>query len=323
MKVLVLGGAGFIGRHAVAALRAQGHAVVVAGRDPRHARRHPELQGCAYRALRFEGIAGAADAAPLLEGVEAVLNCVGILRERLHESYAAVHLRAPAALAAACREAGLPFVHVSALGLGHPHRSGFLRSKRAGEAAIMASGADWRIARPSLLHGRGGYGARWLRVLARLPLHLVAKAARGRIATLDVGELGEALARLVALPIAADAPCAAREFELGGLQARPLAEYMQSLRIERGAAPAWRLRVPDWLARLASHAFDLTHLTPFSFGHWELLQHDNVPQPNRLPELLGRAPRTIGAVLPLTPALSAGSPAPAQAGIRTSTGSLP
>jgi hypothetical protein len=36
------------------------------------------------------------------------------------------------------------------------------------------------------------------------------------------------------------------------------------------------------------------HITPFSFGHWELLGHDNCPRINRLPELLGRAPRAIG-----------------------------
>ena len=189
---------------------------------------------------------------------------------------------------------------------------------------MTASGADWRIVRPSLLDGHDGYGASWLRVLARLPLHLVAGAARGRIAALDVDELGEALARVVALPLAADAPAAAREFELGGLQARALADYMQALRAQRGARPALALRVPDWIARAGSHLFDLLHLTPFSFGHWELLQQDNVPMPNRLPELLGRTPRPVGAGAIETGAtLSTGSPRPVQAGVQPSTGSAP
>ena len=39
------------------------------------------------------------------------------------------------------------------------------------------------------------------------------------------------------------------------------------------------------------------HFSPFSFGHWELLHYDNIPRTNRLPELLGRAPRTIGAAV--------------------------
>lgn len=299
MKVLVLGGRGFIGRHAVAALQAAGHEVSIGSR-----RHRPGL-----RVARLERFERVDDVLPLLEGMDAVLNCVGILRERWRgENYAAVHLRAPALLARACAQRGLRFVHVSALGLKHPHRSGFLRSKLAGEQAIVAAGGDFRIVRPSLLDGRGGFGALWLRAFAKLPLHPYAGAARGRIAALDVGELGEALATLCARGIQANAPVSERCFELGGLQAFALPDYLDAL---RGATPWARLRIPDWLCRLAARACDVLHFSPFSFGHWELLQHDNLPQPNRLPELLGRAPRAFGHAG--TPILSAGSPVPGHA----------
>jgi len=295
MRVLVLGGRGFIGRHAVVALRAAGHEVGIGSRR----------QGSGRLPCRLERLACVEDLQPLLERYEVVLNCVGILRERWRgESYEAVHQRAPALLAAACREHGLRYLHVSALGLRHPHRSGFLTSKLAGEQAVVAAGGDFRIVRPSLLDGRGGFGALWLRALSALPLHFHARAARGRIAALDVAELGEALAVLCTREIAATAPVSERCFELGGTQAWPLPDYLGAL---RGRAPWARLRVPDWLCRLSAHACDLLHFSPFSFGHWELLQHDNLPQPNRLPELLGRAPSTLG-MAPVT-ALSAGSPA--------------
>jgi NADH dehydrogenase len=299
MNVLVLGGRGFIGHHAVAALQAAGHQVRIGSR-----RHRPGLLP-----VRLERVERVEDVLPLLEGVDAVLNCVGILRERWRgESYEAVHRRAPALFARACRERGLRFLHVSALGLRHPHRSGFLRSKLAGEQAIVAAGGDFRIVRPSLLDGRGGFGALWLRAFARLPLHLHARAARGRIAALDVAELGEALAKLCTREIAATASVSERCFELGGVQAFALADYLGAL---RGTAPWARLRIPDALCRLAAHACDLLHFSPFSFGHWELLQHDNLPQPNRLPELLGRAPRALAHAA--APALSAGSPAPGHA----------
>ena len=295
MNVLVLGGRGFIGRHAVAALQAAGHSVRIGSR-----RHRPGLL-----AVRLERLERVEDALPLLEGVDAVLNCVGILRERWRgESYEALHLRAPAVLARACRERGLRFLQVSALGLRHPHRSGFLRSKLAGEQAIVAAGGDFRIVRPSLLDGRGGFGARWLRVFAALPLHFHARAARGRIAALDVAELGEALAALCAREIDANAAVSERCFELGGTRHYAMGDYLAAM---RGAPPWARLRVPDWLCRLAAHACDVLHFSPFSFGHWELLQQDNLPQPNRLPELLGRAPRVPGSAP--TKALSAGSPA--------------
>jgi len=299
MNVLVLGGRGFIGRHAVAALQAAGHQVRIGSR-----RHRPGLLP-----VRLERLETVADVLPLLEGVDAVLNCVGILRERWRgENYFALHARAPMLLARACRERGLRFAQVSALGLRHPHRSGFLRSKLAGEQAIVAAGGDFRIVRPSLLDGRGGFGALWLRAFAALPLHFHARAARGRIAALDVAELGEALAALCTREIDAHAAVSERCFELGGLQNFALGDYLGAL---RGRAPWARLRVPDWLCRITAHACDVLHFSPFSFGHWELLQHDNLPQPNRLPELLGRAPRTLGAAP--TPALSAGSPAAGQA----------
>ena len=62
--------------------------------------------------------------------------------------------------------------------------------------------------------------------------------------------------------------------------------------------PAIRVAVPAWIARIVSHLCDLAHFSPFSFGHLELLRRDNVPAPNLLPLLLGRAPTPAGNELP-------------------------
>ncbi len=303
--ILVLGGAGFIGRHAVAALRRRGVRVAIGTRHPR--RRASEHQRGArsdaatdidlalppidYREAHLERLLAADDWASLLDGVDVVVNCVGILRERGRETYDRVHHRAPAALAAACAARGVRLIHVSALGLEGPARSGFLRSKRDGEAALRASEADWRIVRPSLLDGDGGYGARWLRRVAAWPIHPLPRGACGRIAVLHVEDLGEALA---ALALRNDLH-AQREFDLGGDTDRTLADYLAALRALRTSRPALRVPLPDLPARLLAHVCDVLHLTPFSFGHWELLQRDNRPQRNALPALLGRAPRAIGA----------------------------
>jgi uncharacterized protein YbjT (DUF2867 family) len=299
MNVLVLGGTGFIGRHAVAALQARGDTVTVGTRHPGRARRRfPQL---ALQAARLEQLGRAEDWGPRIEGFDAVVNCVGILRQRGRETYTAVHAEAPAALARACRARGLRLVHVSALALQHPHRSRFLRSKREGERRLREAGADLCLVRPSLLDGEGGFGARWIRGLARLPLHAVPRGARGRIAALDVGELGEALAALAHWPRGEDG--AVQEFDFGGPQALDIGDYLQALRIREGLAPARQWRAPDALTRAASHLFDLLHLTPLSFGHWELLRHDNLPTRNRLAEVLGRAPRAPAALSPRSPPL--------------------
>ena len=291
--VLVLGGAGFIGRHAVAALCQRRCRIVVGSRHPlRIDHRLPAgAVRCPRRTARLETLLEADDWNDLLAGIDVVLNCVGILRQRGRETYERVHHLAPAALARACAARGIRMVHVSALGLHADAGSRFLRSKLAGEKAVCAGGGDWHIVRPSLLDGDDGFGSRCLRLFARWPVHAYPADAIGRIAALHVDDLGQALAELALGPLLPEG--ASREYELGGAQAWPLGDYLAQLRGAHRRA-AWRLAIPSWLARLAAHACDALHVTPYSYGHWELLRRDNVPEPNRIAELLGREPRTVG-----------------------------
>jgi uncharacterized protein YbjT (DUF2867 family)/fatty acid desaturase len=296
MRVLVLGGTGFIGRNAAAALAARGHEVCIGTRNPRRAARklRGKLAGCELREAHLERLTARAHWHVLLAGCDTVVNAVGILRGRGAETYERVHHLAPASLAAACAFAGRRLVHVSALGLHPGARSGFLTSKLAGERAIAACGSNYSIVRPSLLDGEGGYGALWFRRVARWPVHLLPADARGRIDALDVGELGEAIAVLCEKRDARDW----REVELGGGAPRSIGDYLAALR-PVALRPAPRIAVPAWIARLASHLCDLVHFSPLSFGHIELMRRDNIPHPNRLPALLGREPAPVGAP-PLT-----------------------
>jgi NADH dehydrogenase len=291
MRVLILGGAGFIGRHACTALLKRGHVVVIGSRHARSSdpRLPPTLQSLQRRRVRVERMTTAAQWDALLDGVDAVLNCVGILRPRWRESYDAVHHRSVAALAQATQARGLRLLHVSALGLRGDARSRFIRSKWQGEQALLGARGDITIVRPSLLDGADGFGARWLRRLARWPLHCVPADAAGQIAPLDVDDLGTALAALCEAPTANQ-----RIVELGGADTRSMAEHLAALRRQHTAPPARVLRVPTSIARLASHLCDVLHVTPFSFGHLELMRAENVPRINALPALLGRAPRWIG-----------------------------
>ena len=287
MRVLVLGGAGFIGRHAVAALLARGHEVIVGSRYPERAVRRLPVQahGCERRAARFERLLTADTWGRLLAVIDVVVNCVGILRQRGAETYERVHHLAPAAPADACGLGGVRrLVHVSALGLNERVTSGFLISKRHGEAALQAHSFDCVIVRPSLLDGADGYGARWFRRLARWPVHFIPASARGRVAPLDVDDLGIALATLCEMDAVP-----AREIELGGGAQMTIGEYVARLRVEqRGARarPALTIAVPHWIARIGSHVCDLLHATPYSFGHLQLMRNDNVPRANALPYLL-------------------------------------
>ena len=153
--------------------------------------------------------------------------------------------------------------------------------------------ANWIIARPSLLDGEGGYGAGWLEAVSRLPLFVVPANAKGRIAALDVNELGEALANLCIWSEEKLKLHESREFDLGGAEQFTFENYIRTLRKRYSPKKALCITVPGFTARIVSHICDIFHVTPFSFGHWELLGRDNTPSKNRLAELLEREPKII------------------------------
>jgi NADH dehydrogenase len=294
MRVLVLGGTGFLGRHVVAALQARDHAVVIGSR--RRGRHPPTFAGKPIERVvaRFEDLLAPEAWSPLLDGVDAVVNCVGIMRERGRATFNRVHLVAPAALAVACGYARITrFVHVSALGLRADARSGFIRSKLRGEMVLRDTALRCAIVRPSLLEGPGGYGSRWIRRVARWPIHCVPADAAGRIAVVDVRDVAEAIAVLL------DRPSRQRvaAYELGGRSSFTMAEYLGMLRQLDGRRRAVAVKVSPRVARLASHVCDFLHVTPFSFGHLELMRRDNVPRINVLQRLLERAPHGVGSAL--------------------------
>src|SRR5687768_8487206 len=176
-RVLVLGGTGFIGRHIVATLYARGHQVVIGTRNPRRAARRlpPQLAGVERLEAHLDWLLTPVEWTRRVRGFDIVVNAVGILRERGHETYERVHHLAPAALSRACARLGIRLIHISALGLSDDAYSDFIASKARGEAAVMKSGGDYFIVRPSLVDGEGGFGARWVRRMARWPVHFTAR----------------------------------------------------------------------------------------------------------------------------------------------------
>ncbi len=281
MRVLVLGGNGFIGRNIVAKLQAQGAQVLVGSRNK--AKQSNQLQ------IKMQNMQQADDWLPIINSFDVVVNSVGILRERKGETYASVHTFAVESLADACAQLGVKLVQISVIGLTATAKSGFIRSKYWGEQAILASGAEAIIVRPSLLDGEGGYGAKWFRRVATWPLQLVMQSD-GLIAPLQVTDLGEAVANLCLNPQKWP-----QTVELGGSDVMTIAQYLAQLRAVNQQKSALQLPMPKLVVRLASHIFDALAWTPLSFGHFELMQGYNVPALNGLPALLGRKPSAVGA----------------------------
>jgi uncharacterized protein YbjT (DUF2867 family) len=280
MRVLVLGGNGFIGRNIAAKLQLQGAQVVIGSRKV--AKQSNQLQ------VKMQDMQQAEDWLTIINSFDVVVNSVGILRERKNETYSDIHTFAVESLADACATLQVKLIHISAIGLSATAKSGFITSKYWGEQAILASGSNALIVRPSLLDGEGGYGAKWFRRVATWPLQFVMKSD-GLVAPLQVTDLGEAVANLVM-----NNTQTPNIVELGGSETLSIPAYLRLLRQRSGKAKALQLNAPKWAVRLASHVFDVFAWTPLSFGHFELMQGYNVPAVNMLPQLLGRKPAEVG-----------------------------
>jgi uncharacterized protein YbjT (DUF2867 family) len=164
MKIAVIGGTGLIGSAIVAHLSSRGHAVISMSRSA-----GPASSG----AIRADISAATTPAywLPHLDGIEAVVNCAGVLQDSPTDSTSMVHHHGIANLFAACEQLQIRrVIHFSAIGVDRETPSPFSETKLLGDKALMERDLDWVVLRPSVVIGRPAYGASALiRGLAALP----------------------------------------------------------------------------------------------------------------------------------------------------------
>lgn len=152
MKIIILGGTGFIGRHICEKLIRAGHQVTVPTRKIENARSLQTLPG--LQPVRCN-VHDAAQLAPSVAGHEVLINLVAILHGSEAE-FERVHVDLPKSIVAACKAGGIKrIVHISSLGAALDAPSQYLRSKGRAEQVFNESGLDVCILRPSVVFGEG------------------------------------------------------------------------------------------------------------------------------------------------------------------------
>jgi len=251
-RVLVLGANGFIGSHVAAALASAGWSVRAgARRIAEPARRAP---GFDWVSADFSRLTTAEGWKQILDGVDAVVNCVGVLQDGGGDSTRAAHVDGPRALIAACQAAGVRrLVHISAVGADEAAGTPYARTKAETERLVEASGLDWLILRPSLVVDRAAFGGTGLiRALAAFP---VFSPVVGGDQTFRPIPLGDLCAAIVAA-VKPGAP-SRQSWDMPGPQAVSMVETVRLYRGWMGLKPAPVVRVPRALAAPALAIGDL------------------------------------------------------------------
>jgi uncharacterized protein YbjT (DUF2867 family) len=245
VRILLLGATGLIGGAVAARLTADGHEVIgVTRRVDMAARRVPVAH---WLELDLRTAVTAEVWAPHLAGLDAVVNCAGVLQDSPRDSTAAAHRDGPAALWAACEQAGVRrVIHFSAMNVGRGGLTPFSRSKLAGDEALIARDLDWVILRPSVVVGRQAYGGSALfRGLAALPV-LPRTPEAG---ALDIVQLDDVVGTVAGL-LQPGAP-AQVVLELAGPERLSFEETVAAYRGWLGHRPARLVRAPGLLMRMA------------------------------------------------------------------------
>ncbi|HEY2926398.1 SDR family oxidoreductase [Piscinibacter sp.] len=294
MRVLVCGSSGCVGSAVVHALRSRGHKVVEGARGASEGRSSMPIDFMQARVPQdwAQQLATA--------GIEAVVNCVGILMPARGQSFERVHTLGPIELFRGAALAGVRrVVQVSALGVGDDAEAlstPYLRSKLLADDALAALPLDWAVLRPSLVYGPRSQSAALFATLASLPL--IGLPGRGAqvVQPIHVYELAEAIARLVEQPGELGAV-----MELGGPQPLTYREMLAQYRAALGLGDALWLPLPMPLMRFGARLAQALPQKVFCRDTIRLLERGSVPAANAAPRLLGRAPSAMAQGLAVTP----------------------
>jgi uncharacterized protein YbjT (DUF2867 family) len=297
MHVLVIGAGGFVGRHLVGRLVANGVHVTAAGRDP--VRLAQALYGVST--IRCDLAQDRADDwLPRLRGMDAVVNCAGLIRDG--GRYAMVHDQGARSLFDACHACGVSrVVQVSALGADAGATTRYHLSKRAADdhlANLDPSGGkmDWVVLRPSLIIGRGGQSSALFGALAALPLTLRLGQGRWRVQPIHVDDLIAGIVRL----LFRETPIAAR-IDVVGPEPMTTDALTASVRHWLGLAPVPVVRLPRWMLATVTWL----GIGPVTRESLTMLEGGNTGDVDPLIAATGLVPATLSVALARTPATDA------------------
>jgi len=279
MNILICGASGFVGRHLTAALRQAGHRCLLGKRKP---------QGTDERKVDYLKYLTPEAWLPALEGVDVVINAVGILRDSAAQPMSKILAQAPSALFQAAAQSGVKrIVNFSALGIESDVQTAYFQCRREAEAVLFALPPStlWLNLRPSVIYGEDGASARLFRLLASLPVHGLPMGGVQRLQPVHIDDVAEVVCHWLGDPAAVS-----QSVNASGAEVATMRSMLDSYREQQGHGSALHVPVPGVLVRLAARLGDLVPASPLCSDTLEMLEAGNTGDNSAFAAILGRQP---------------------------------
>lgn len=281
MRILVVGGTGFIGQHLCRELHERGHEVTAMSRDPGEATLPGGVETAMGDVTAYDSIEAA------FEDQDAVVNLVALSPlfkpKGGYQRHFEVHTAGTENVVRAAETHGVPkLVQMSGVGADPDAPTVYLRSKGVAEEHVTNSSLDWVIFRPDVIFGEGDEFVGFTKLLA--PPYVTPLPGGGETPFLPmwVGDIVSMLAD------AADGTSPQRDgleshagqiYEIAGPEVLTLAEVARLAHAADGR-PVNVLPIPMPLAKVGLSLADYVPQFPFGSDQYRSLQMDNVRDVN-------------------------------------------
>jgi len=273
MKILVIGGSGFVGGHLCRELKSREHSVTALSRRPSGG----DLPGGVEKAM---GDVTAYDS--LIEpmrGMDVVVNLVALSPlfkpsggDEMHDR---VHRQGTENVVDAAEEVGVgKIVQMSALGADPNGTTAYIRAKGEAEGIVKSSSLRYVIFRPSVIFGDGGEFVPFTKKLAPPYLTPLPGGGKTRFQPIWIGDLTPMLADTVEDDSDGDGV-----YEIGGPEKRTLAEIARLVHGSEGR-PTTVVPVPMAMAKVGLTVLGSLPGAPMGADQYRSLQFDNTTDRN-------------------------------------------
>lgn len=280
MQVFLTGGAGFVGSHLLLKLKEYGHNVKVLTR-------RETMRSEIYQRGGEAVIGDIKEPDPWenqLEGCEAIVNLIGIIKETSSETFDESHHLATAQLISLAKKKGIPkFLQMSALGTRESASSRYYQSKFKAEEVLKASGLNYIIYRPSIIFGpRDGFINLLADMIRRAPVVPVIGDGEYKMQPVSVHNVAECFVRGLEKEEVLN-----QTFEIGGpgvlTYNRLLDEIMDALGVDKS-----KIHLPEAVMKPMASLMELVLTNPLiTREQMTMLLEDNVCDSSRAVEAFG------------------------------------